>query len=147
MNNKRLISLLKQKEFLKFSPFNIKFSEVSRHGFVSVQIWEKNIKVTNQLNPVCECAFKIKDNYIRAVETCDFDSGEAITTYHNGLHTRPEYRRQGLATTLYLLVEKYFDLPIRPSNDRTEEAISFWSQPNRPFGEDWTDHVSEWEAE
>lgn len=38
----------------------------------------------------------------------------------------PAFRRQGIATLLYLLATDKFAAPVVPSNDRTADAIAYW---------------------
>jgi GNAT superfamily N-acetyltransferase len=45
----------------------------------------------------------------------------------------PDHRRKGLATEMYKMAEKEFNLKIKRTS-QTPDAKSLWAQPNRPFG-------------
>jgi hypothetical protein len=50
------------------------------------------------------------------------------------------YRRQGIATAIYVFAEKVFAKPLTnlwewgDDPEQSPEAKAFWAQPNRPFG-------------
>lgn len=108
------------------------------HNDISfIKIWKnkKDFTSGDETLVLTMCSFRIFEDHFRAVEESDFDQKLAITGFHFGLWTNPDCQRQGFATSLYVLAELIFELPVRPSNDRTEYADFFWNQPNRPFGE------------
>ena len=46
----------------------------------------------------------------------------------------PEHQRKGLATAMYRAAEKKHGGSFEPANIQSEDGVSLWSQPNRPFG-------------
>jgi ribosomal protein S18 acetylase RimI-like enzyme len=48
-----------------------------------------------------------------------------------------EFRRRGIATSMYVLAEKIFGKALTPlwnGNENSEDAKALWKQPKRPFG-------------
>jgi len=52
----------------------------------------------------------------------------------NNTEVRPEFRRQGLATAMYVFAEKETGLPTRPHSIQSPEGRALWRQNNCPFG-------------
>jgi GNAT superfamily N-acetyltransferase len=48
-------------------------------------------------------------------------------------YVHPDHQRKGIATAMYQMAEKYFNLPIK-AETQTSSAKALWSQPNRSFG-------------
>ncbi len=46
----------------------------------------------------------------------------------------PSWRRQGIATKMYLLIEKITGKKLAPYGHQYDDGKAFWGQPNRPFG-------------
>jgi hypothetical protein len=46
------------------------------------------------------------------------------------------YRRQGLATAMYVYAERETGYTVIPSTEQTPEGKKLWSQPDRPFGKE-----------
>jgi len=46
----------------------------------------------------------------------------------------PEYRRQGLATAMYMYAEEVVGHYVVPHSDRSPAGFGLWQQKNRPFG-------------
>ena len=134
--------LLKLKDMAKFknidplNKFVIHISSPSRHNIIHVTVWENEEKYKrNRLfDEIAKCSFKIESNHIRAVTEDDFNNFEAIVGFHEGLFVKPEYRRKGIASSLYCLMEQVTDLKIIPSKDRTKDAVKLWNNPQRIFG-------------
>lgn len=55
-------------------------------------------------------------------------------TLKGAIEVRPEYRRQGIATGLYVWAEQLSSLNFLPDEPHTGAARSLWGQKNRPFG-------------
>lgn len=52
----------------------------------------------------------------------------------DGVHVEDDYRRLGIATTLYCYAEETCGKTLKASTDRTRAGKSLWAQDNRPFG-------------
>ena len=52
----------------------------------------------------------------------------------NNVEVKPEFRRQGLATSMYVFAEEETGMTTHPHNIQSEEGRALWAQPNRPFG-------------
>ncbi len=52
----------------------------------------------------------------------------------DSVHVNPPYRRQGLATAMYVWAEKLTGRKFAPSQKQSHYAVALWSQPSRPFG-------------
>lgn len=118
--------------------FYIHVSELNRHDVFNIEIWKnkKDFSEDNISNLIAHCSYKIEDDYVRAIEGQDFELKVATVMFHKGLFVAHDYRRKGIATALYVLVEKITGLTVIRSNDMTSDAIKLWNQPNRPFGSD-----------
>jgi GNAT superfamily N-acetyltransferase len=46
----------------------------------------------------------------------------------------PDYRRQGIATSLYVYAERQSGKKILRPDEHSEDASKLWNQPDRPFG-------------
>ena len=55
-------------------------------------------------------------------------------TLKGAIEVRPEYRRQGIATALYVWAEQISGLKFQPDEPHTEAASALWGQKGRPFG-------------
>jgi GNAT superfamily N-acetyltransferase len=55
-------------------------------------------------------------------------------TLKGAIEVRPEYRRQGIATALYVWAEQLSGLRFLPDEPHTEAAQALWGQKSRPFG-------------
>jgi GNAT superfamily N-acetyltransferase len=55
-------------------------------------------------------------------------------TLKGAIEVRPEYRRQGIATELYVWAEQLSGLSFLPDEPHTEAAQALWGQKSRPFG-------------
>jgi GNAT superfamily N-acetyltransferase len=55
-------------------------------------------------------------------------------TLKGAIEVRPEYRRQGIATALYVWAEQLSGLRFLPDEPHTEAAQALWGQRSRPFG-------------
>jgi GNAT superfamily N-acetyltransferase len=60
-------------------------------------------------------------------------------TLKGAIEVRPEYRRQGIATELYVWAEQLSGLGFLPDEPHTEAAQALWGQKSRPFGMRETD--------
>lgn len=57
--------------------------------------------------------------------------------YSQNIAVEPAFQRQGIATALYVFVERFFGLTLSPfwePHEQTEAARKLWALPNRPFG-------------
>jgi hypothetical protein len=52
------------------------------------------------------------------------------------IDVRPDFRRKGVGTQMYLYIEELTGLKITPSPKHSSDAEKFWNQSNRPFGLD-----------
>lgn len=133
-----LASIVDYKNIRVLKNFYVDISEINSYGFFNIIVYKnkKHFENRSSASPIAYCSFKIEEDYIRAVEETDFEKEEAILSYHQGLFVDPKYRRQKIATSIYILAEKITDLPIEQSTDVTNDAVDFWNQPDRPFGRD-----------
>ena len=63
-------------------------------------------------------------------------------TLKGAVEVRPEYRRQGIATGLYVWAEQLSGLKFRRDEPHTSAASALWNQKRRPFGLDERTHSS-----
>ena len=50
------------------------------------------------------------------------------------LEVKKEFRRQGVATSMYEFAEKETGLKCTPHSEQTKDAKEFWNQKNKRFG-------------
>lgn len=136
MRNSEVIKTIinSQKPVGSLASLYVDVSDTNRHGFFNIEVYRNKKEFLNKQIPIAHSSFKINFDHIRAVEDQDFTDNLAIPGYHQGLFVEPEYRRQKIATMIYLIAEKITELPLQRSNDITQDSLNFWNQPNRPFG-------------
>jgi N-acetylglutamate synthase-like GNAT family acetyltransferase len=54
--------------------------------------------------------------------------------WFDGVVVADDYRRRGIATTLYCYAEEVAGKPVRQSKECTPSSRALWKQGNRPFG-------------
>ncbi len=53
----------------------------------------------------------------------------------NNVEVKEEYRRQGIATKMYVYAEQVSGLKAQPHSIQSPQGRALWANPNRPFGE------------
>ncbi len=92
--------------------------------------------IERDLEPLTNLIVKVVYGEI-IVGEADFTDDGSIA-YCQNIEVHPDYRRQGVATAIYVFAEKVFGKPLIDfwQNDSAQslEAKALWAQTNRPFG-------------
>jgi GNAT superfamily N-acetyltransferase len=76
------------------------------------------------------------DSSGRKVGDTFFGEGDMPGFINGSVGVDPEFRRRGIASTMYKLAEDVSGKKIIPEVTHTDDATAFWNQPNRTFGTD-----------